>query len=81
MIWNKEKECMSREEMRKLQSERLVALVRYVYDRVPFYRQKMEKANVTPDDVKSIDDIVKLPFTTKDDLRDLKNSMIKKSYP
>lgn len=70
MIWNKEMECASREEMRKLQSKRLVELVRYVYERVPFYRQKMENAGVRPEDIKGVDDIAKLPFTTKDDLRD-----------
>ena len=70
MIWNKEIECMSREEMTKLQSERLVALVKYVYDNVEFYRKKMDAINLKPSDIKGIEDIVKLPFTTKDDLRD-----------
>ena len=70
MIWNKEIECMSREEMTKLQSERLVVLVKYVYDNVEFYRKKMDAINLKPSDIKGIEDIVKLPFTTKDDLRD-----------
>ena len=70
MIWNKEVECMSREEMTKLQSERLVKLVKYVYDNVEFYRKRMDSVGVKPSDIKGIEDIVKLPFTTKDDLRD-----------
>jgi len=70
MIWNKEIECMSRDEMTALQSKKLVKLVKYVYDNVPFYRKKMEKVGLLPEDIKSIEDIVKLPFTTKDDLRD-----------
>ena len=70
MIWNTQAECMSRDEKHALQSERLVRLVSYVYDRVPFYRAKMEKAGVLPGDIRSIDDITALPFTTKDDLRD-----------
>lgn len=70
MIWNKAKECMAPEEKRKLQGERLHKLVEKVYHSTPFYRQKMQEMNVTPDDIQSIDDIVKLPFTTKQDLRD-----------
>ncbi|MBO5945748.1 MAG: phenylacetate--CoA ligase [Clostridia bacterium] len=70
MIWNEKMECLSPEDKKALQSERLVKLVRYVYDNVEFYRNKMDKAGVSPDDIKSIDDIVKLPYTTKDDLRD-----------
>ena len=70
MIWNKERECMAREEKRALQSERLVKLVKYVYDNVEFYRKRMDSVGVKPDDIKSIDDITKLPYTTKDDLRD-----------
>lgn len=61
---------MSRSELDALQSERLVSLVRYVYERVPFYRAKMDAAKVKPSDIKSIRDIVKLPFTEKSDLRD-----------
>ncbi len=61
---------MSREEMRKLQSERLKQLVHHVYTNVAFYRQRMDKMGVKPSDIQSIDDIVKLPFTYKTDLRD-----------
>lgn len=70
MIWNETKECMSRDEMTALQSARLVKLVDYVYHNVEFYRKKMQKEGLLPGDIKSIEDITKLPFTTKDDLRD-----------
>ncbi len=70
MIWNSNKECMSREQMRKLQGERLKKLVTLVYHNVPFYRNKMQALDLSPEDIQTIDDIVKLPFTTKQDLRD-----------
>lgn len=70
MIWNKNKETMSREDMRSLQGARLRKLVQYVYHNLEFYRNKMQELSITPDDIKTIDDIVKLPFTTKQDLRD-----------
>ena len=63
-------ECMSRDEMAKLQSERLVKQVKNVYENVPFYRKKMDELGVKPEDIKGIEDINKLPFTTKEDLRD-----------
>lgn len=61
---------MSREDMRALQSERLKQLVQHVYQNVAFYRRKMDEMGVKPSDINSIDDIVKLPFTYKTDLRD-----------
>lgn len=70
MIWNTNKECMPREQMRELQSKRLQKLVNYVYHNVPFYRTKMQEKDLLPDDIRSIDDITLLPFTTKQDLRD-----------
>ena len=70
MIWNQTKECMSRDEMTNLQSARLVKLVDYVYHNVEFYRRKMQAIGLLPGDIKGIEDITKLPFTTKDDLRD-----------
>lgn len=70
MIWNTNKECMSREQMRELQGKRLQKLVTYVYHNVPFYRSRMQEMDLSPDDIRTIDDIVKLPFTTKQDLRD-----------
>lgn len=70
MIWNKSKECMSRDEMSALQGKRLHKLVDLVYHNVPFYRAKMQERDLCPDDIQSIEDITKLPFTTKQDLRD-----------
>lgn len=61
---------MEREDMRSLQSERLQKTVRTCYEKVPFYRKKMDARGVKPEDIQTIDDIVKLPFTTKTDLRD-----------
>lgn len=61
---------MSRREMRELQSERLRQLVDHVYTNVAFYRKKIDDAGVKPDDIRSIDDIARLPFTCKQDLRD-----------
>ena len=63
-------ECMSRDEMAALQSERLVKQVKNVYDNVAFYNRKMKELGVEPGDIKGIEDIHKLPFTTKDDLRE-----------
>jgi len=61
---------MSRDEMSDLQGKRLHKLVTLVYHNVPFYRNKMQVMDVSPDDIRTIEDIVKLPFTTKQDLRD-----------
>ncbi|MCI6909197.1 MAG: phenylacetate--CoA ligase, partial [Clostridiales bacterium] len=66
--WEPKYETMSRDEMTALQSERLVKCVQYVYDRVPHYRRKMDAAGVVPGDIRSIEDITKLPFTDKFDL-------------
>lgn len=70
MIWNEEKECMSVEARRALQLERLRNIVAYAYERVPVYRKKMDDAGVKPSDIVTLKDIEKLPFTTKQDLRD-----------
>ncbi len=61
---------MSREQIRELQGERLRKTVHRVYHNTPFYREKMQQMGITPDDIRTVDDIVKLPFTTKQDLRD-----------
>ncbi len=61
---------MSRDEMSALQGKRLHKLVELVYHNVPFYREKMQERDLCPDDIQSIEDITKLPFTTKQDLRD-----------
>ena len=63
-------ECASREEIVKIQNEKLVRQVRHVWDNVPYYRKKMEDKGVTPDDIQSLDDLYKLPFLSKDDLRE-----------
>lgn len=73
MYWNQTKECMDRGELKKLQSERLVKMVSYVYHNVPYYRGKMQKAGVEPGDIRGLEDIEKLPFTTYEDLN--------KAYP
>ncbi|MBQ1958820.1 MAG: phenylacetate--CoA ligase, partial [Firmicutes bacterium] len=63
-------ECASREQIQQWQDERLVKQVKHVWDNVPYYRAKMEAAGVTPEDIKSAADLYKLPFITKDDLRE-----------
>jgi len=70
MFFNEKIETMDRSKLKRLQSERLVHMVRYTYDRVKFYHDRMDEAGVSPDDIKSIDDIAKLPFMQKKDLRD-----------
>lgn len=71
--YQKEIECMDREQLDKLQDERLVEQVYHVYNNVPYYRKKMEEKGVCPEDIKGKKDLYKLPFVTKDDL--------KESYP
>lgn len=70
MIWNEPKECMSRDELAALQGARLVKTVDRVYHNVPFYRRKMQELGLEIGDVRGIEDLEKLPFTTKDDLRE-----------
>ncbi len=69
-MWNKTKEGMDPEARRKLQGARLQKLVERLYHNVPFYRQKLQELDILPSDIRSIDDITKLPFTTKKDMRD-----------
>ena len=68
--YQREIETMPYEDIRALQNERLVKQVRHVWDNVPYYRKKMEEKGITPDDIQSIDDLHKLPFLKKDDLRE-----------
>ena len=68
--WNKSMECAKLHEMKALQSFRLSQTIRRVYENVPYYRDRMDKAGVKPDDIKSVNDLYKLPFTFKQDLRD-----------
>ena len=69
-IWNPEIECMDREQIRKLQSERLRAVVKREYDNVELYRERMNRKGIKPEDIRSVDDLQYLPFTDKSDLRD-----------
>ena len=68
--WNRTMECMDREILRDIQSERLRDVVRRVYEHVPFYRDKMQKLGISPADIRTVDDVTLLPFTEKQDLRD-----------
>ncbi|MDR0381324.1 MAG: phenylacetate--CoA ligase [Oscillospiraceae bacterium] len=68
--YQREIECAPRDTLRALQSERLARTVRHVYQNVAYYRDLMDKKGVGPDDIRSVDDLPKLPFLTKDDLRD-----------
>lgn len=70
MIWDQTHEAMDTDKMQALQLEKLQETVKWVYERVPFYKQKFEELGVTPQDVKSLEDLSKLPFTIKTDLRD-----------
>lgn len=70
MIWNERMECASRDEIRAVQLERLKSTVARCYNNVAHYRKKLDEAGVHPDDIKTLDDIRKIPFTVKDDLRD-----------
>lgn len=69
-FFQEEIECMPREEMRKLQLERLQKTVADVYARVPFYRSRLDEAGIKPEEIRSLEDLQKIPFTTKIDFRD-----------
>lgn len=69
VMWDKEKECMTRSQIEALQLERLKSLVTRVYDKVPAYREKMDRVGVKPKHIQRLADIGLLPFTVKDDLR------------
>ncbi len=70
MIFNEKMECLDKKGLSSIQSERLIKTVDYVHKNSKFYQNKFASSGVTPKNIKSIDDIVKLPFTIKDDLRD-----------
>lgn len=70
MYWEPENECMSKEDLTQLQLERLEATLNRVYMNVPFYRKKFDGLKIDIDNLRSLDDLRRLPFTTKDDLRD-----------
>jgi phenylacetate-CoA ligase len=69
-MWNQEIETMPRAELERIQTERLRKTVERVYHNVPFYHQKFDQAGIKPEDIKTIKDVQRLPFTTKQDLRD-----------
>ncbi len=73
IIFNEKRECMERDDLKKMQLRRLKHTLNYVYDNVPYYHDLFDKNNIAPEDIKTLEDITKLPFTTKDDLR--------KTYP
>ncbi|SHJ39967.1 phenylacetate-CoA ligase [Tangfeifania diversioriginum] len=70
MIWNEKIECASRDEMTHIQSENLIKTVKRIYHNIPSYRAKMQEKGLLPGDIKSVEDLSKLPFTNKSDLRD-----------
>ncbi len=70
MIWNEHHECMDRQRLTELQGERLRDMVERIYFNVPFYRNKLQEMGIEPGDIRSVEDLKKLPFTTKQDLRD-----------
>src|SRR5665647_1953715 len=70
MIWNEQIECMGKEEIQLLQLKRLKEVVNRAYKNVPFYRKKFDEIGLKPEHIKTLKDIEKIPFTTKNDLRD-----------
>jgi phenylacetate-CoA ligase len=70
MFWDKEHECMPLEEMQKLQLKSLQETIKWVHERIPFYKNKFQDMGLEPGDIKSLEDLAKLPFTVKTDLRD-----------
>lgn len=69
-MWNPEAESMPRSKREEIQFERLKQTVKRCYEKIPFYRKKFDEIGLKPEDIKSLDDLEKLPFTTKDDLRE-----------
>jgi phenylacetate-CoA ligase len=69
VIWNTEQECISRGRMEEIQLERLKWTTNRVYSKVPHYREKFDKLGIIPENIKSLEDLKHLPFTTKEDLR------------
>lgn len=70
MFWNEKIETMSHEDMRALQLERLKETVTRTYHSVPFYKKRFDEIGLKPEDIRTLEDIQKIPFTVKDDLRD-----------
>ena len=70
MFWNKEIECINRDELEKLQSQRLQSMLQRMYNNVPFYKQKFDELGIRPEEITSVKQLSSLPFTYKSDLRD-----------
>ncbi|MEM2985112.1 MAG: hypothetical protein QXL24_07810, partial [Candidatus Jordarchaeaceae archaeon] len=70
LYWNKDVELFSREEIERIQSKRLRSMVKYCNDNVRLYNERFKKAGLNPEDIKSVENITKIPFTFKDDLRE-----------
>ena len=70
VYWNKSCECMDRNKLEELQSQRLKKTVERIYYNVPYYRDLMQEKDLMPEDIRGLEDLDKLPFTTKDELRD-----------
>ena len=70
MIWDREHECMERGELEALQLSRLQEMVERIYNHVPFYKEKLDEADMSPEKITCLSDMQRLPFTTKTDLRD-----------
>ncbi|QRX63204.1 phenylacetate--CoA ligase [Dysgonomonadaceae bacterium zrk40] len=70
MIWNPQRECADRQQMQELQGSALQAMVRRIYNHVPFYRNRLMELGMEPGDIRSVEQLKLLPFTTKTDLRD-----------
>ncbi len=69
-MFNEKAQMMKRDEIKEIQEEKMMKMVRYAYDNVPMYKRKFKDKGITPDDVNSLEDVHKIPFTVKDDLRD-----------
>ncbi|MFW6141591.1 MAG: phenylacetate--CoA ligase family protein [Candidatus Saliniplasma sp.] len=69
-MFNKKAQLMKRDEIRKVQKEKMLKMVKYAYENVPMYKRRFKNEGITPKDIKSLDDVHKIPFTVKDDLRD-----------
>ena len=69
-IYNRDAECMPREELKQLQSQRLSEMVKRIYENIPLYKKRFDEMGINPNDITSIDELAKLPFTEKQDLRD-----------
>jgi hypothetical protein len=69
-MWNPECESLPREDLNKLQGQRLRQITEYAYNKLPYFQRKCKQAGVTPEDIQGLDDLKRLPFTAKQDLRD-----------